>query len=287
MLPRPVIHRELGHAEAAVVGQHGHEAVQLAVEAQPADDLGRYALRPQFMSCSRIPDTSGHPVEDPRGYATAQRVAPPSSAGHEVEALVELGEQLGISAGSSWRSPSIVTTTSPRTCAKPAASAAALPKFRRSRTMRTFAAPNGSGSARRRCRRVEPSSTKIVSHGRLSGSSAAPARHEAARRCAPRRVPVRRPRSRRLVSSGPWPSCCTIEEALVALASTRAAAGRRARAAAGGPLDAVLAAAAVPPVDLPPFASSAMDGMRYGLPTRPDGAGRLPSSPPDGRRRCR
>src|SRR5437762_1109602 len=40
----------------------------------------------------------------------------------------------GISAGSSWRSASIVTIVSPRAWAKPEARAAALPKLRRSRT---------------------------------------------------------------------------------------------------------------------------------------------------------
>ena len=46
VLARPVVHRQLGDPEAAVVGEHGHEAVQLAVEAQSSDDLGAVRLEP-------------------------------------------------------------------------------------------------------------------------------------------------------------------------------------------------------------------------------------------------
>ena len=43
---RAVVDRQLGDAEAAVVGQHRDEAVQLAVEAQAVDDFGSVRLQP-------------------------------------------------------------------------------------------------------------------------------------------------------------------------------------------------------------------------------------------------
>src|SRR6266542_515148 len=77
----------------------------------------------------------------------------------------------GISAGSSWRSPSSVTTVSPSACAKPAISAAALPKLRRSRTTRTSGFRACSRVSAENVPSVEPSSTKIASQPRSRGSS--------------------------------------------------------------------------------------------------------------------
>jgi hypothetical protein len=62
--------------------------------------------------------------------------------------------------------------TSPPACAKPAASAAALPKFLRSRTARTFRARAWSRVSALNDPSVEPSSTKTTSQARSSGSSA-------------------------------------------------------------------------------------------------------------------
>ena len=78
----------------------------------------------------------------------------------------------GSSLGSSWRSPSMVTTTSPRQAAKPCDSAADLPKLRRSLTTRTSA----RAAARRRMTSnepsLEPSSTNTISKGWCDGASA-------------------------------------------------------------------------------------------------------------------
>ena len=66
----------------------------------------------------------------------------------------------GSSAGSSWRSASRVTTTSPRAWAKPAPRAAALPKLRRSRMTRTRSSCRWSFSRVPNDPSVLPSSTK-------------------------------------------------------------------------------------------------------------------------------
>ena len=105
----------------------------------------------------------------------------------------------GISAGSSWRSPSIVTTMSPCASSKPAWSAAALPKLRRSRTTRTSSCAACRRVSAQNVPSVEPSSTKTTSHGSPSclerrGQLVVQER----RRCAPRRARGRSPRSRPL-----------------------------------------------------------------------------------------
>ena len=125
-----------------------------------------------------------------------------------------LASRRGISAGSSWRSPSIVTITSPFAWANPAASAAALPKFRRSRTtIDVVLLRRAGGSARRPCRRS--SRRRRRSPPRLTPSSAgAPsrARRRGARRSAPRCARARRRRSRARAYPGTaivvvsWPS---------------------------------------------------------------------------------
>ena len=50
---------------------------------------------------------------------------------------LSLSTSRGMSAGSFWPSPSMVTTSAPRARSKPAASAAVWPKFARSRTTRS------------------------------------------------------------------------------------------------------------------------------------------------------
>src|SRR5262249_1120132 len=85
-----------------------------------------------------------------------------------------LASSRGISAGSSWRSPSIVTTVSPRAWSKPARRAVALPKLRRRRTTRTLSVLECRRVSAANVPSVEPSSTKIVSQGTSNGSSAEP-----------------------------------------------------------------------------------------------------------------
>ena len=77
----------------------------------------------------------------------------------------------GMSAGWFWRSPSIVTTMSPRARAMPACMAGCWPKLRLNETTRT----RGSASCRRsriaNVPSVEPSSMKISSAGMPAASS--------------------------------------------------------------------------------------------------------------------
>src|SRR6266508_6030461 len=177
----------------------------------------------------------------------------------------------GISAGSSWRSPSIVTTMPPPACSKPAISATALPKFRRRRTTRT--------SSFRACRRVsaenvpsvEPSSTKIASQGRSSGSSAdrSSSRSRATLRSSSctgttteivSALTASPPAVTAVAYASPVPELLSIEDALARILERvrplpsetipiEEAAGR------------VLAEDVPAVVDLPPFPSSAMDGF--------------------------
>ena len=106
----------------------------------PCSTSARYALSPQLTSCRRTPETA--PVaqlktrENRRlGSGSLRRVFQPETRSKPSSSLAR---SFGISAGSSWRSASIVTTTSPRASRKPACSAAAFPKFRRRCTTTTF-----------------------------------------------------------------------------------------------------------------------------------------------------
>ena len=92
----------------------------------------------------------------------------------------------------------MVTTMSPCASAKPACSALALPKLRRSRTTRTLSCAACSRVSAENVPSVEPSSTKTTSHARRAARAPSRARRRGARRCAPRRVPGRSPRSRPL-----------------------------------------------------------------------------------------
>ncbi len=95
VLARPVVDGKLGDAEAAVVREHGDEAVQLAVQPQAVDDLGAVRLQAavhvvQADAGERARDA----VEDAREEPARERVAPVRlPAGDQVEALVELREQ--------------------------------------------------------------------------------------------------------------------------------------------------------------------------------------------------
>src|SRR5439155_154777 len=95
MRPRPVIDGELGHAEAAVVGEHRDEAVQLAVELQPAHDVGAVGLQAAVHVVQpEAGDAAGDRVEDPGESPAPPRVAPVRlPARYQVETLVELRQQ--------------------------------------------------------------------------------------------------------------------------------------------------------------------------------------------------
>src|SRR5438477_7047275 len=183
----------------------------------------------------------------------------------------------GISAGSSCRSPSIVTTVSPRAWSKPATSAAALPKFRRNRTTRTLSAAL--------CRRVsaakvpsdDPSSTKIASHAVSTGSSAerSSSYSSATLRsslCTGTTTEITAARLPRRYAGREMAELLSLAEAQArVLEQIAPLEGERvAVAAAAGR---VLAEDALAAVDLPPFPSSAMDGFALRASDTP---GRLP-----------
>src|SRR5438067_1729129 len=171
----------------------------------------------------------------------------------------------GISAGSSCRSPSIVTTVSPWAWSKPATSAAALPKFRRSRTTRTFSWAL--------CRRVsaakvpsdDPSSTKIVSHAVSRGSSAERSSSYSSAMlrsslCTGTTTEITAARLPRRYAAREMAELLSLVEAQARVLEQIAPldGGRVAVGAAAGR---VLAEDARAVVDLPPFPSSAMDGF--------------------------
>src|SRR2546423_10588745 len=188
-----------------------------------------------------------------------------------------LASSRGISAGSSCRSPSIVTTVSPRAWSKPATSAAALPKFRRSRTTRRFSAAL--------CRRVsaanvpsmEPSWTKMTSHVRSRGSSAE--RSSSYSNATLRSSLCTGTTTEITASRLPRRYAAREMAELLSLAEAQARVLEQVTPLAGGPVaigsatGRVLAEDARAAVDLPPFPSSAMDGFAL---RAADAPGRLP-----------
>ena len=221
-----------------LVGEHGDEAVQLAVEHEAAHDLAAVGLEAAVHVVQAEPrHPARDPVEELRRDAARERIAPPRlPARDEVEALVELREQvrdLGrvVLQVAVDRDHDVAA----RPAANPAASAAALPKLRRSRTTRTLSS--------RACSRVSAANDVV---GRAvvdvdglplspSGSSAAcELLVEQRRRCAPRCGRGRRPRSRRLVCVAPMAALLTIEEALRGDPRARPAAAGGGGAARGG-----------------------------------------------------
>src|SRR6266487_4298121 len=219
------------------------------------------------MSCNRSPDI--RPVTQlkirertRRRSGSRRRVFHPETRSKPSSSFAS---RRGISAGSSWRSPSIVTTVSPWAWSKPATSAAALPKFRRSRTTRTFSAAL--------CRRVsaakvpsdDPSSTKIASHAASRGSSAerSSSYSSATLRsslCTGTTTEITAARLPRRYAGREMAELLSLAEAQARVLEQIAPldGGRVAVADAAGR---VLAEDARAVVDLPPFPSSAMDGF--------------------------
>ena len=96
VLARAVVHGELGDLEAAIRGEHGDEAVELAVEPDPPQRLGAVRLQPAVdVVQPDARDDRRRPVEEARQHAPRPRVVPPRlPARDEVEPLVELREEL-------------------------------------------------------------------------------------------------------------------------------------------------------------------------------------------------
>src|SRR5262245_28041702 len=214
------------------------------------------------MSCRRSPET--RPVTPLKSFDGSRRVSGSWRFVFQPETRSKpsssFASSRGISAGSSWPSPSIVTTMSPAACANPACSAAALPKLRRSRTVRTFDRSSCRRVSTAKVPSVEPSSTNTTSHD-SSRPSSTPASSSTS-------GPMLASSSRTGMTTEitttsvdrPVADLLTIEEALAAVLARAAplpaedvplaeAAGR------------VLAEPATARVDLPPFPSSAMDGF--------------------------
>jgi molybdopterin molybdotransferase len=90
-----VVNRELGDSETAVVREHRQEAVELAVDAETAEDLGPVRLEPAVQVVeAQARDTARRGIEEPRERAPEPRVPTLRlPARDEVEAFVELGEK--------------------------------------------------------------------------------------------------------------------------------------------------------------------------------------------------
>ncbi len=95
MLARPVIDGKLGDPEAAVVREHGNEAVQLTVQAQAVHDLGAVRLQAAVHVVeAHSREGAGDAVEDARQDPPGQPVASIGlPAGDQVEPLVELRQE--------------------------------------------------------------------------------------------------------------------------------------------------------------------------------------------------
>jgi molybdopterin molybdotransferase len=92
---RPVVDGKLGDPEAAVVREHRQEPVQLAVDPQPVQHLGPVRLEPTVEVVQpQTRDAARRGVEDPReGTPEPGIPALCLPAGDEVEALVELRQK--------------------------------------------------------------------------------------------------------------------------------------------------------------------------------------------------
>ena len=115
VLSRPVVDGELGDPVAAVVGEHRDVAVELAVQLHPVDDLGSIGLEPAVHVVQRHagdrPATVLKIFDGIRRVSGSRRfVFQPETRSYPSSSFAS---RRGISAGSSCRSPSIVTTTSP------------------------------------------------------------------------------------------------------------------------------------------------------------------------------
>ena len=113
VLPRPVADHDLADAEAAGVRQHRDEPVQLAVDADliehgAAIELEAAVVVVQVAAGHR----ADHPVEDAAGVDLVPGVvAGLLPAADDVVPFSSSARKRGTSAGSSWRSPSMVKTT--------------------------------------------------------------------------------------------------------------------------------------------------------------------------------
>ena len=92
---RAVVHGDLGDPEVAIRGEDGMKA-ELAVDPHAAQDLGLVRLQAAVHVMEADPgDDRGRPVEHAREQSPRPRIVPPRlPARDEIEALVELGEEL-------------------------------------------------------------------------------------------------------------------------------------------------------------------------------------------------
>ena len=128
-------------ARAVLLGQHRHEAVHLAVERQR---LGQVAAQRPQRAAHVLELDAGHLADQPVGHQARQLADQRKRPGgwragraRRRSPSSSLASSIGMSAGSFCRSPSIVTSTSPRDQSMPACSAAVWPKLRRRRTTLT------------------------------------------------------------------------------------------------------------------------------------------------------
>jgi hypothetical protein len=162
---RVVLDGDLGDQEALGVGEDRSEPVELAVEADGLGDVAPVGLEAAVEVVQLdAGDSADGPVEELARECLAERVLPLLlPAGGEVVAVVEGVDEAGQLVGSSWRSPSIVTTAEPVAAAKPWESARALPKLRRWRRARMCSSSSASSLMTRQVPSFEPSSTKMIS----------------------------------------------------------------------------------------------------------------------------
>ena len=96
-LPRPMRDGDLAHAKAAGRRQHGHEAVQLAVEPDFPEHFAAIALHAAVVVVQlHARQRADHPIEQPRGEDFEQRIVPdPLPAADHVEVALHFGEKAG------------------------------------------------------------------------------------------------------------------------------------------------------------------------------------------------
>ncbi len=141
-----------------IAGSTGSTAVRrYALKAQPKSEIETPVKRRSIPLISR--DGSVRPHESFRAARRPLATSAPASTA---------ATSFGMSSGSFWRSPSIVTTIPPRARASPACIAGCWPKLRLKRTARTRGSAACTRSTAAHVPSVEPSSTRISSNGRPS-----------------------------------------------------------------------------------------------------------------------
>ena len=169
--PLPARHRRqeavLLGVDRQVLDQLAPEGLERAARVVDARRRSRSAIRRLASQRGQAPQ---HEAVLPVACASRRRCRSPARASRS---------ERGMSAGSFCRSPSSVTTTSPRAWSKPAASAAVWPKLRRKRITRTRGsrAPQLAACARRLPSRravVDEEDLASAARGRSSARARSP-----------------------------------------------------------------------------------------------------------------